>query len=348
MTVLYISQVDDRRYERLARYHGLSATLPRWRETSAAVIGLGGLGGGLVGHLARLGVAKLVLIDRDAVSPENLGHQPLFTADDARQGIPKALAAQRVARQINPATAVTAQAVELTRRNIAELLDGVSLLFDGLDNYYARLLLNDYAHRAHIPYFYAGVVRGQLSARAVVPGVTGCLRCLVDRPPPAGSAPTCAAEGVFPPLLAVANALQLDAANRYLAGMYTPQDDVLFSLDTDSWRLVKTSLGGWRSDCPVCGQSRFEYLDGTLDALARGACAEGRVEASLASGGIDLEAAWRLLDAAGGFTLRRNNYCLVAETSGMRYTLFASGRVVLEGSSDPADLNRFIVTCLGS
>jgi adenylyltransferase/sulfurtransferase len=230
----------ERRYSRLERYGPLGRVLPRWQAASVAVVGCGGLGGGLVLQLARLGVAtapasdntaapQLRLIDRDTVDAENLGHQALFGEADAAAGLPKAVAALRAVQAVNGRVSATAHVASLDRRNVHALLDGVQLIFDGLDSYATRFLLNDYALATGTPYLYAGVVRGELSARAVVPGVTGCLRCLLAGPPAPGEVPTCAAQGVFPPLLAVANMLQLQAAGRILAGEFTRDDDLLWS-----------------------------------------------------------------------------------------------------------------------
>jgi molybdopterin-synthase adenylyltransferase len=335
------------RYSRLMRYAGFAGTMPQWQAATCAVVGLGGLGCGMVQHLARLGVRRLVLIDRDAVAQENLGHQLLYTAEHARQALPKAVAAAQVAGAVNPGADAVACVAELTRHNIRELLSGVGLIFDGLDNYFTRFLLNDYAHTSRTPYFYAGVVRGELSARAIVPGVTGCLRCLLEAPPEAGAAPTCAAEGVFPPLLGVANALQLDSANRYLAGQFSLADDVLTSLSLPEWRFKRTVLGGPRAACPVCGRQRYEYLDGSRDGLARQACASGRAEGELPGGTADLALLQRRLSLHQEFAVRGNEYCVSAERDGLRYTIFASGRLVLEGSDDPAALNRFMADYLG-
>ena len=337
------------RYSRLKRFAGFAATLPLWQAQRCAVVGLGGLGGGLALHLARLGVARLVLVDRDTVDFTNLGHQALFTDEHAAQGLPKAEAARQTLSMVNSAVDLVPVASEVTRRNIASLLDGCTLVFDGLDNYYTRFVLNDWCLKARVPYFYAGVVRGELSARAVIPGVTGCLRCLLDGPPPAGSIPTCAAEGVFPPLLGVANALQLDAANRFLAGSFTAADDVLYSLSTADWQLRQVRLGGPRPGCPACGDPAhpcYDYLDGARDALAQGACAADRLELDLPPGGVELDPLARRL-AGSGFAVRRNAYCIVAEQSGLSYTVFASGKIVLSGSADPVVLSRFVATYLG-
>jgi adenylyltransferase/sulfurtransferase len=332
-----------RRYSRLERYAPLSATLPRWQQSTCAVVGLGGLGGGLAMQLARFGVQRIVLIDRDIVAVENLGHQSLFTTQHAADGLPKAVAAKEVLAGLNPYIEPVAIADELTRHNIRELLKGVDFIFDGLDNYYTRLLLNDYSRTSGTPYFYAGLVIGELSARAVISGVSGCLRCLIDRPPAVGEVPTCASEGVFPPLLGLANALQIDAANRYLAGEFTVADDILYSLKLPDWTIHKLALHGPRGDCPACS-GQYEYLEGTLDTFIASACAPDRAEAEV--GGIDLKKAGDQISASGEFEMHRNPYCVVAEQGGLRYTLFSSGKVVQEGDRDPAQLRRFLATYL--
>ncbi|MDQ3024644.1 MAG: ThiF family adenylyltransferase, partial [bacterium] len=91
-----------RRYSRLERYAPLGATLQRWQASTCAVVGLGGLGGGLAIQLARFGVPRIVLIDRDIVTVENLGHQLLFTTAHAEAGLPKAAAAAEVLATLNP------------------------------------------------------------------------------------------------------------------------------------------------------------------------------------------------------------------------------------------------------
>jgi adenylyltransferase/sulfurtransferase len=322
--------------------------LPRWQASTCAIIGLGGLGGGLALQLARFGVHRLVLVDRDIVREENLGHQQLFTADHARLGLPKIQAAAEILSAVNPSVLLHVDACELSRRNIGYLLADADMIFDGLDNYFSRLLLNDYAWSCGKPYFYAGVVRGELSAGAFIPGKGGCLRCLVDTPPPPGSMPSCSSEGVFPPLLALANLLQIELAGRHLAGEMLP--DLLYSFNMRDLQLRQFALPP-RADCPVCsrpvGAGRYDYLGGALDELAASTCSPGRIELELPAG-LDLALAEaRLRESGDGFLLRRNAYCLSAERAGLSYTLFSSGKVVLEGGDNAAQLNHFAATYLG-
>jgi adenylyltransferase/sulfurtransferase len=337
---------DDPRYSRLSRYAPLGAVLPVWQQSRCTIIGLGGLGGGLALQLARFGVKRLRLIDRDTVGPENLGHQALFTAEHARLGLPKVQAAAETLSVINPDVQLELHFTELNRLNAAELLGGSSLLFDGLDSYFTRYIVNDYALSSGIPWLSAGVVRGELSARAILPGSTGCLRCLLPLPPAPGSVPTCSAEGVFPPLLGIANAIQLEQANRILAGDFTLADDALYSLTLPDWRIQRLQLSGSTADCPAC-QGRYEFLSGRYAAQAAAACSEGRFELELGSP-LNIEQLAQRLETEPGWLLRPNRWCIVADHGNERYTVFPEGRLLLSGTDDPARLNQFVAEWLGS
>jgi len=55
-----------------------------------AIVGVGATGAATASLLARAGVGRLTLIDRDFVEPSNLQRQMLFDEDDARASLPKA------------------------------------------------------------------------------------------------------------------------------------------------------------------------------------------------------------------------------------------------------------------
>ncbi|MEZ5336910.1 MAG: ThiF family adenylyltransferase [bacterium] len=333
------------RYSRLARYAPFGQLLPLWQQSHCVVIGLGGLGSGLAMQLARFGVKRITLIDRDTVGFENLGHQSLFTTAHAEAAVPKVQAAAQVLAAVNPAVELDPQCADLSRHNIEQLCAGATLLFDGLDSYYTRYIVNDHALRSATPWLSAGVVRGELSARAVLPAVTGCLRCLLPEPPPPGSVPTCSAEGVFGPLLSVANAIQLEQAGRILGGTLTRSEDALYSLRLPDWNIRRLQLSGPQADCPACS-GRYEFLDGSRDAEASAACSEGRFELELGTA-LDIDALAARLSAEPGWEVRPNRWCLVAQHAAERYTIFPSGKLVLSGG-DSARLHAFVAEWLGS
>ena len=61
----------------------------RLRASCALVVGCGALGCAAIDLLARAGVGRLVLVDRDVVEPTNLQRQSLYVDADARAGTPK-------------------------------------------------------------------------------------------------------------------------------------------------------------------------------------------------------------------------------------------------------------------
>src|SRR5918997_2709651 len=79
------------------------------RRISAArvlVVGCGALGSAQVEALARAGVGRLRVVDRDFVEESNLQRQTLFSERDARERLPKAAAAARRVAEINSEVAV--------------------------------------------------------------------------------------------------------------------------------------------------------------------------------------------------------------------------------------------------
>ena len=64
-------------------------------SSRVAIVGCGATGSALAGLLARAGVGYLRIIDRDYVEPSNLQRQSLFEEADARESLPKAVAASR-------------------------------------------------------------------------------------------------------------------------------------------------------------------------------------------------------------------------------------------------------------
>src|SRR3990172_2101368 len=68
-------------------------------KSTVAIIGIGALGSNSAELLARAGIGKLILIDRDIVELSNLQRQSLFDENDL--GKPKALAAKEHLIKIN-------------------------------------------------------------------------------------------------------------------------------------------------------------------------------------------------------------------------------------------------------
>jgi len=93
---------DRERYSRQILFPEIGESgQERLLGSHAAIAGCGALGTFQAAALARAGVGKLTIIDRDYVEPANLQRQWLFEEADAASGLPKAVAAERRLRSIN-------------------------------------------------------------------------------------------------------------------------------------------------------------------------------------------------------------------------------------------------------
>ena len=75
----------------------------------------------LASSLARAGVGRLTIVDRDYVEPSNLQRQWLFTESDAADALPKAAAAVHRLAEINQDVRAEAIVADLTSANIAAI-----------------------------------------------------------------------------------------------------------------------------------------------------------------------------------------------------------------------------------
>src|SRR5215470_11505497 len=136
----------DERYSRQILFRGIGAEgQKRLAAARVAVVGCGATGSAVASLLARAGVGTIRIIDRDYVEPSNLQRQTLFDESDARESLPKAIAAARRIAAFNSQILVEPQVADLTPENIEPLLQGVSVVLDGTDNFETRYLINDFA-----------------------------------------------------------------------------------------------------------------------------------------------------------------------------------------------------------
>jgi molybdopterin-synthase adenylyltransferase len=147
------------RYSRQIRFKGLGeAGQEKLMQSTVAVVGCGALGSFHAGAMARAGVGKLILIDRDYLEPSNLQRQWLYDEADVLQALPKAPAAASHVREINSGCEVDAHVADLTPGNIDDILHGCDVVLDGCDNFETRYLINDYAVSRRVPWVYGGAV----------------------------------------------------------------------------------------------------------------------------------------------------------------------------------------------
>lgn len=318
----------------------------RLRAGRVALVGLGALGCTAADLLARAGVGRLVLIDRDLVEWTNLQRQSLYSEADAAAARPKVEAAAARLAAVNGEVELVPLAVDLGPRNVAQALDGADVVVDGTDNFPTRYLINDWAVRARRPFVYAGAVASYGLTGAILPGAA-CLRCTWPEPPAAADTPTCRSAGVLGPVVAAIAALAAAEAIKILAG----RADAVFPgyRYLDVWSGEMRSLRDRRDpECPCCGHGRYEWLDGgRAGPPAELVCGGGAVQLPPAGTAPDLEALERRL-AGTVADLRRGAQTLRFGCEELEIVLFADGRVLVRGTEEPARARSIVARTLGA
>src|SRR6202044_3916367 len=118
---------------------------------SAVIVGCGALGTVSANLLVRAGVGRVRVIDRDFVEHSNLQRQTLFEESDARDALPKAVAAERRLAAVNLQGHAEGIAADINPNNGEELLGGFDVICDGTDNFETRFLVNDFAVKQSVP-----------------------------------------------------------------------------------------------------------------------------------------------------------------------------------------------------
>ena len=342
----------DGRSDRFSRQARLSeigeAGQARLSACRVAVLGVGALGTTSSHLLLRTGVRHLRLIDRDFVELHNLPRQTLFTEKDADAGAPKAIAAKAALEAIDSSARIDAFVRDVTVETIEELLDGVDLVIDGLDNFEGRYLLNDWAIARGIPWVYAGAVGCSGLVFPVLPGKSACLRCLFPDAPDAGTLDTCESVGVLPMAPALVATVQAAEAIKILLG---DEEKVLRrGLAVEMWAGLfrQGPILDRLQDCPCCSQRRFDYLEGRAGGAAESLCGRDAVQVRPpgSSGCFRLDELVSRLPA--DVVTRQNEWLLRFEVDDVVITVFGDGRAILQGVSEPSRARALYARWVGS
>lgn len=309
-------------------------------RSKAVLVGCGALGTVAANLLVRAGIGGLRIIDRDFVEPSNLQRQTLFEESDARDSLPKAVAAERRLRAINSDVNVEGIVADLTPQNAEELLSGFPLILDGCDNFETRLLVNDAAISLNIPWIYTAAVGSYGVTMTILPGETACLACLLesgdepDQRQRIANEETCDTVGVLGSAAAAIASLEATEAIKMLARKCDAQQGRLVSCDV--WAGKFQSVRVTRNPhCRACARREFAYLAGEAQPHIT-MCGRDSVQIHERSRRIDLAELGQRLAGASANDVRSNDFLLRCRISPYELTVFSDGRAIVKGTQDPA------------
>jgi adenylyltransferase/sulfurtransferase len=335
----------DERYSRQTLFQGIGLEgQAKLTGARVLIVGCGATGSAVASLLARAGVGTLRIVDRDYVESSNLQRQSLFDENDARESVPKAIAAARQIARFNSQIVVEPHVADLTPANVDTLLGGVDLILDGTDNFETRYLINDYAVKNSIAWIYSAAVGSYGVTMNVLPGDTACLACIFPDAP-RGTVETCETAGILNSAVSMVASIAATEAVKFLVGARSEMRRTLLSWDVWRNEQAEVSTSRPRVGCRACGERNFVHLAGegrphiTL-------CGRNSVQIHERQRPVDFAEMSARLEPLG--TVRHNEFVLKFWREPYEMTLFPDGRAIIKGTTDTAVARSLYARYIGS
>ncbi|RXG64621.1 HesA/MoeB/ThiF family protein, partial [Candidatus Atribacteria bacterium 1244-E10-H5-B2] len=132
-------------------------------QSEVVIIGAGGLGGTVLEFLARMGIGKLIIADKDLIVDSNLNRQILSTENNLGQSKTE-FAVKRV-KEINSSIEIVGHPVFINSDNVKKIIEGAEVVVDALDNLPSRFVLQKSCRDLKIPLIHGAIAgfNGQLT-----------------------------------------------------------------------------------------------------------------------------------------------------------------------------------------
>lgn len=218
------------------------------RDSTALVVGIGGLGAPASLYLAGAGIGRLILSDRDHVERSNLQRQIIYRSADL--GRSKLDAATDHLRALNPDCDIEARPGPLDDAALLAAVNAADVVLDCTDNFPSRFAINRACVAARKPLVSGAAIRFEGQIAVFRPGGP-CYACLFGEG--GDAAETCEEAGILGPVVGVIGAMQALLALQLLLGIGEDAARLhLWDALTLSWRRLKMARD---PRCRVCGNA---------------------------------------------------------------------------------------------
>ena len=220
-------------------------------QSSALIIGVGGLGSAVALYLASSGVGKLTLIDFDKVELSNLQRQIIHSTNNI--GEEKVASAKSKLQEINPEIEVQTINKALNAEELRIEIKNSDVVVEASDNFTSRFLTNRLCVKEKVPLVSGSIIRfeGQITTLRCDKIASPCYQCLYADTD--DIADTCTQSGVFAPAVGVVGSFQANEALKVLADIGEDLSGrlLLFNALKSSWKELTFKRD---PHCSVCGQ----------------------------------------------------------------------------------------------
>ena len=218
-------------------------------DSTALIIGMGGLGSPAAMYLAAAGIGRIIISDFDQVEDSNLQRQIIHRTQDI--GELKALSAKRAIAELNPDCVVEALDWQLEESELEDYARLVDIVLDCSDNFPTRFAINRACVKENTPLVSGAAIRMEGQIASYMPGSGGpCYQCLYKQE--FENTETCAIEGVLSPVVGVIGTMQALQAILILIGQQDQLNGKLLLFDGLSMEWQKVQIPK-NPNCAVCG-----------------------------------------------------------------------------------------------
>ena len=217
-------------------------------DSTALIIGMGGLGSPSALYLAAAGVGHLIIADFDQVELSNLQRQIIHHTDDI--GKDKVDSAKEKLLAINPNIQVDV-VKQLSDDNLGSLINQADVILDGTDNFKSRFAINKASVENKKPLVSAAVIRfeGQLCVFKGYESDQPCYQCLYSEE--GSGRENCVENGVLAPVAGLLGSLQALQAIKVILSLGEQLNGELMLIDALNLSFRKVKIGK-DSKCPIC------------------------------------------------------------------------------------------------
>jgi len=228
----------------------------RIANSTALIIGLGGIGCAVSSYLACAGVGRLLICDFDTVDETNLGRQTLYSSSDIGQ-LKTICAASRLI-EMNADIKIQKISERLDNEALHEAVTLSDVVIDGCDNFATRFQVNAASVRNNRPLISGAAIRleGQLAVFGPDYTESPCYKCLYQEADE--SLESCAGNGVLSPVPGVIGTIMAVEALKYLAGINSEKGILnLYDAVSTEWQKININKA---KNCPVCSKTAIGFL----------------------------------------------------------------------------------------
>ena len=202
-------------------------------DLNVMIGGVGGLGTHQAQQLQRIGVNKIYLYDYDKIEKSNLNRQIFYGSDDLNEY--KVDVAKKYLQGFNLDTELITFKEKINSK--MDIPEDVQLVFDGLDNFESRYILEDLAIENNIPFVHGGTSSWYGQVVVIIPGETLRLKDIFKGVEDRKNSPS-----VFSPVVSTVASVQVIEGLK----VYLKKDDFLNNklllIDLMSYEIEKVNI----------------------------------------------------------------------------------------------------------